>query len=427
MKNGSGQSNFKNIFRTLSSRNYRLFFGGQSISLIGTWIQQLAMGWLVYDMTGSVFILGLVGFVSRIPTLVLAPYAGVIADRFNKYRLLLLTQILAMVQSTILTVLLFAHVIEVWHLVALGLMLGIINSFDMPIRQSFIVEMIEKKEDLSNAIALNSAMVNGARLIGPTIAGILVAAVGEGWCFLLNSISFIAVIGSILMMKIIFVQPEKKDTTSSRELIDGFKYAFGFMPIKYILLLLALVSLMGMPYQVLMPVFAKDILKGGPNALGFLMAAVGVGALIGTLFLASKKSVLGYGRNIAISAAVFGGALIIFSLSNVFWLSMLILPVVGIGMMIQITSSNTLLQTLTDDDKRGRVMSLYSMAFMGMVPLGSLLTGFMADHIGVPLTVLFGGVCCIIGAIIFYIKLPVLRKLVRPIYIEKNIITLGVN
>jgi MFS family permease len=427
MKNGSGQSNFKNIFRTLSSRNYRLFFGGQSISLIGTWIQQLAMGWLVYDMTGSVFILGLVGFVSRIPTLVLAPYAGVIADRFNKYRLLLLTQILAMVQSTILTVLLFAHVIEVWHLVALGLMLGIINSFDMPIRQSFIVEMIEKKEDLSNAIALNSAMVNGARLIGPTIAGILVAAVGEGWCFLLNSISFIAVIGSILMMKIIFVQPEKKDTSSSRELIDGFKYAFGFMPIKYILLLLALVSLMGMPYQVLMPVFAKDILKGGPNALGFLMAAVGVGALIGTLFLASKKSVLGYGRNIAISAAVFGGALIIFSLSNVFWLSMLILPVVGIGMMIQITSSNTLLQTLTDDDKRGRVMSLYSMAFMGMVPLGSLLTGFMADHIGVPLTVLFGGVCCIIGAIIFYIKLPVLRKLVRPIYIEKNIITLGVN
>ncbi len=420
-------SSLKNIFRTLKYRNYRLYFSGQSLSLIGTWIQMLAMSWLVYRLTGSAFILGLVGFLSRIPTFFLSPFAGVIVDRFNKYRLLILTQVLSMLQSAILTVLVFTNVIQVWHLIALGVLLGLVNSLDIPVRQSFVVEMIEKKEDLNNAIALNSAMVNGARLLGPTIAGLLVAVVGEGWCFMINTISFVAIIMSLLFMIIEYKKPPKRITTPLREFKDGLKYVYGFPPIKAILLLLALVSLMGMPYQVLMPIFAKEILHGGPHTFGYLMAAVGTGALVGALYLASRKTVRGLGRIIPLAAAIFGAGLILFSFSDIFLLSFIILIFTGFGMMVVMTSSNTMVQTLTDDDKRGRVMSFYTMAFMGMVPFGNLLAGTFSDLIGVNYTVMTGGICCILGAFYFYLNLPKLRKYIRPIYIKKSIITVEDN
>lgn len=384
----------------------------------------IAMGWLVYDLTNSPFMLGFVGFVSRIPSLLFAPFAGVFADRWDKYKLLYLTQILAMLQAVIITILLFTNTIQIWHIVVLGIFLGIINSFDTPVRQSFVIELIEDKEDLGNAIALNSAMVNGARLIGPTIAGLLVAAFGESWCFLINSLSFIAILSTLSMMKIPKSVREGKEESHLQKLREGFKYSFGFLPIRNILLLLALISLMGMPFQVLMPVFAKDIFMGGANALGFLMGAIGAGALVGALFLAYKKSVRGLGKSLVIGSFIFGLGLILFSLSNIFILSMVILVFTGFGMMIEITASNTLLQTISDDDKRGRVMSFYTLAFMGTVPLGNLLSGSLSDLVGVPNTLLYGGICCIIGAIIFAIKLPKLRKLVRPIYIRKEIITI---
>lgn len=384
----------------------------------------LAMSWLVYDLTHSAFMLGLVGFISRAPSLLLSPFAGVLADRFNKYKLLYLTQILAMLQAVIITILLFANAIQIWHIIVLGIFLGIINSFDMPIRQSFVVELIEDKSDLSNVIALNSAMVNGARLIGPTIAGLLVAAVGESWCFLINSISFIAILSTLGLMKIPEYARKKSDESSLKNLQEGFKYVFGFLPIRYILLLLALVSLMGMPFQVLMPYFAKDIFHGGPNALGFLMAAIGTGALIGALYLAYRKSVPGLEKNLIIASAIFGFGLILFSFSENFWVSIIILVFTGFGMMVEITSSNTLLQTLSEDDKRGRVMSFYTIAFMGTVPLGNLLSGSLSDLIGVPYTILIGGISCIIGAIIFALKLPEIKKHTRAVYIKKEMIIL---
>lgn len=410
------------IFRALKYRNFKLFFYGQTISLVGTWIQVIATSWLVYDLSNSAFLLGLVGFVSRIPTLVFAPFAGVIADRFDKYKLLFLVQVLAMLQAVLMTLLLFLNIIQIWHILVLGTFLGIINSIDMPVRQSFFIELIEKKEDLGNAIALNSAMVNGARLIGPSLAGILVASFGESWCFMINSLSFIAIIFTLMQMKI----PKKKIKTEKQShlhiLKEGFKYAYRVHPIRDILLLLALVSLMGMPFQVLMPVFAKDILHGGAEALGILMGAIGAGALVGALYLAYKETVIGLGKKLVYSTILFGAGLIIFSLSQWLWFSIIILFFTGLGMMIEITASNTLLQTISEDDKRGRIMSFYSIAFMGTVPLGNLLSGVLSDLIGVPYTVLLGGIFCIIGASIFYTRLPEIRNLIRPIYAKKEMI-----
>jgi len=384
----------------------------------------VAMSWLVYDLTHSVFMLGFVGFISRAPSLLLSPFAGVLADRFNKFKLLYLTQVLAMLQAVIITILLFANAIQIWHIIVLGIFLGIINSFDMPIRQSFVVELIEDKSDLSNVIALNSAMVNGARLIGPTVAGLLVAAFGESWCFLINSISFVAILSTLGLMRIPEFVRKKSEESPLKNLQEGFKYVFGFLPIRYILLLLALISLMGMPFQVLMPYFAKDIFHGGPNALGFLMAAVGTGALIGALYLANRKSVPGLEKNLIISSMIFGLGLILFSFSENFWISLVILVFTGFGMMVEITSSNTLLQTLSEDDKRGRVMSFFTIAFMGTVPLGNLLSGSLSNLIGVTYTILFGGVSCIIGAIIFALKLPEIKKHTRAVYIKKEMIIL---
>lgn len=411
------------IFRALSHRNYRLFFGGQGISLIGTWMQQIAMSWLAYRLTNSALLLGVVGFTSRIPTFLLASLAGVLADRWNRHRILVITQTLSMVQAMILAILVLSETVAVWHIISLSLLLGLINAFDIPARQSFVVDMIEKREDLGNAIALNSSIVNGARLIGPSIAGILIATLGEGMCFLLNGLSFIAVIVALLAMKIVPKQRKMQGSQVFQGLKEGFSYAFGFAPIRSVLLLLALVSLMGMPYAVLMPIFAENILHGGPQALGFLMGATGVGAIAGSIYLASRKSVLGLGRIIVISSNLFGIGLIAFSLSHLFWLSSLFMLLTGFGMMVQMASSNTVLQTIVEEDKRGRVMSFYTMAFMGMVPFGSLLAGSLASNIGAPNTVMIGGVACILGSVMFAKKLASLRRIARPIYVEKGIIS----
>jgi MFS family permease len=421
--NPQDKNGLRLIFRALSHRNYRLFFGGQSISLIGTWMQQIAMSWLVYRLTHSAFLLGVVGFTGRIPTFLFAPLAGVLVDRWSRHRLLVITQILSTIQALILAFLVLTGMITVWHIIFLSLFLGFVNAFDVPVRQSFVVDMVEKEEDLGNAIALNSSMATSARLFGPSIAGILIATVGEGMCFLLNGLSFLAVIAALLAMKI----PRRKREMQNRQVIqglkEGFSYAFGFAPIRSLLLLLGLVSLMGMPYQVLMPIFAGKILHGGPHTLGFLMAASGCGALAGTIYLASRKSVLGLGRIIVISSSLFGIGLITFSLSRVFWLSFLLMLLTGSGMMVQMASTNTVLQTIVEEDKRGRVMSFYAMAFMGMVPFGSLLAGSLANNIGAPYTVMIGGIACILGSVMFAKKLPSLRKIAHPVYVEKGIIS----
>ena len=411
-----------NIVRSLRYRNYRLFFYGQSISLIGTWIQRITVPWLVYRLTGSVFLLGLVGFAGQIPTFLVSLFAGVLIDRWNRHKILVITQILALIQALVLALLFYEKSISVWHIAILSVFLGIINAFDMPARQSFVVDMIEKKEDLGNAIALNSSMVNSARLIGPSIAGILISLTGEGMCFMINAISYVFVIAFLLMMKITPRKIEAQDTNAFQKFKEGFTYTFGSLPIRYIILLLALVSLMGMPYTVLMPVFAKTILHGGSHTFGFLMGATGVGALMGAVYMASRRSAAGLEKFIPWFAGIFGLGLILFSLSTNFILSMFLLLITGFGMLMQMTSSNTILQTIVDDDKRGRVMSFYTMAFMGTAPFGSLLAGALASKVGAPNTLFIGGVACILGAILFMRKLPEIKRTIRPIYIGLGIL-----
>lgn len=418
----TGTGTIKQVLRSLRHRNYRLFFGGQGISLVGTWMQQIALGWLVYRLTDSAFLLGLVGFAGQIPTFLLASFAGVLADRYNKHKIIIITQTLAMLQASVLAVLTLTNTIQIWHIISLSVFVGIVNAFDMPTRQSFVIDLVDDKSDLPNAIALNSSMFNTARLVGPTIAGILISLLGEGLCFLLNAISYIAVIIALFMMHIV----PKVETINKERVLqglkEGIKYAYNFKPIKILLLFLAIVSLTGGPYTVLMPIFARDILKGNANTLGFLFGAVGIGALIGAIYLASRKSVLGLGRWIAISSIVFALGLILFSFSQNFILSIILMLFTGFGMMIQMASTNTLLQTLVDDDKRGRVMSLYVMAFMGTAPIGSLIAGTLASKFGAPFTVLSGGIICLIGSMIFAKYLPVLRTHIRPIYIKLGIL-----
>jgi MFS family permease len=408
-------------FRALGSRNYRLFYAGQSISLIGTWMQQVAMVWLVYRLTHSAFLLGVVGFAGQIPTFLLAPVAGVFADRWNRHRTIVVTQTLALLQATTLAILVLTGSAQVWHLIVLAAALGTINAFDMPTRQSFIVQLIERKEDLGNAIALNSAMVTATRILGPSVAGVLIGAFGEGVCFLTNAVSYIAVIIALLAMRV--ARPPAR--TANGRMIDGlregFSYVARFAPVRDTLILLAFVSFMGMPYYVLMPVFAKDILGGGAHTLGFLLGAAGLGSLIGTGFLAARRSVRGAGAIIAAGAAVFGIGLIAFSISRVVWLSMLFICVAGLGMMVQMACSNTLIQTVVDDDKRGRVMSLFTMAFIGMAPFGSLFSGAIASRIGAPGTLAIGGALCIAGGIVFASRLKTMRKSLHPIYRKMGI------
>lgn len=420
--NSSISSRINTIFRSLQYRNYRLFFTGQSISLIGTWMQRIALPWLVYRMTGSEFLLGLVSFAGQIPTFLLAPFAGVMTDKFNKYKVLLTTQVLSLVQASVLAFLSLTGVIQIWQIVMLSIILGCINAFDVPSRHSFVVEMVEKKEDLGNAIALNSMMFNGARLIGPSIAGLLLAATGEGICFLINAVSYIFVIGSLLKMQVINREVKKESGSFYAEMKEGFNYTFGFAPIRHLILLLGIISLMGASYQLLMPVFAKDVLHGDSGTFGFLMGAAGFGALIGALFLASRETVIKLGRLIPAAAALFGIGLVILSFTSYFPLSLVLMIVAGLGLMLHTASSNTILQTITDDDKRGRVMSFYTMAIMGTAPFGSLIAGSLAKAIGTPLTMLTGGLTCIIGAFVFYRKLPELKRIVRPVYVRMGLI-----
>jgi MFS family permease len=410
------------IFRALRYRNYRLYFFGQGISLIGTWLTRVATGWLVYRLTDSAFLLGVVGFSGQIPIFLLSPLSGVLADRWNRHRLLVTSQSLSMLQSLMLAVLVLSSVIQVWQIILLSIFQGLINAFDIPTRQAFVVQMVEKREDVANAIALNSSMFNSARLIGPSIAGVLIASVGEGICFLIDGISYIAVIISLLLMRIPEQVLEDRVKKIFGGLKEGFRYAFGFPPIRSILLLLGLVSVLGFPYTVLLPVFARDILKGGANTLGFLTGATGVGALTGAIYLASRKSVVGLGRIITMAGTLFALSLIVFSLSRTIWLSLILMYLTGFSMMVQMASANTILQTIVDDDKRGRVMSFYSMAFIGMAPFGSLLAGAVASEIGAPYTVMIGGMLCLIGPAVFAGRLPTLRAMVRPIYVKKGII-----
>ncbi|MEH1985166.1 MFS transporter [Nostoc sp.] len=413
----------KPLLPALRSKNFQLFFAGQGISLIGTWMTQLATIWLVYDLTNSPLMLGVVGFSSQIPSFFLAPFGGVFVDRFSRYRTLIGTQILAMIQSLTLAALALTGVIEVWQIIALSLFQGFINALDAPARQAFVPELVEHREDLANAIAINSTMVNGARLIGPAIGGLLIARVGTGYCFLIDGLSYIAVIAALLAMQ---VKPWKNSVTDGNPLQkvkEGFVYAFSFPPIRAILLLSALVSLMGLQNTILVPVIAEQVLKGGAESLGFLMAASGVGALTGGIYLATRQTILGIGKLIALAPAILGIGLIAFSLSKFLPLSLFTMLFVGLGTILQIAASNTFLQTIVEDDKRGRLMSLYTMSFLGMIPVGNLLGGLLASHIGAPNTLIIDGIACILGSIIFSRQLPALRKIMRPIYEQKGIIT----
>lgn len=410
------------MFRALESRNYRLFFMGQGISLIGTWMQQIALSWLVYRLTDSVFLLGAVTFSSQIPSFLLGPFAGVAADRFDRHKVLLVTQVLSMLQASTLAALVLTDSIEIWHVLALSAVLGIINALDISTRQAFVFELVEKRENISNAIALNSSMFNMARLVGPTIAGLIIAVVGEGICILINAVSYIAVLASLLLMRLKPFERVAQERKPWQSLKDGFRYAFGFPPIRALITIVALLSLFGMPFSVLLPVFARDILHGGANTLGYLMGASGFGALSGAMFLAQRKSVVGLGKVIVCTMVVFGSSLIAFSFSKMLLLSLVLMLFTGFGMIVSMASCNTLLQTLVDDDKRGRVMSLYATAFMGMAPIGSMLAGAVAEQVGVGYTLAGCGLLCALSIVPFAVSLPRLRQMVWPIYERLGIV-----
>ena len=413
---------FSHAWRALRHRNFRLFFAGQSISLIGTWMTRVATSWLVYRLTKSSLLLGTVGFAGQIPTFILAPFAGVIVDRFDRRTLLVWTQVLAMIQSLALAFLTLTHRINIPEVLALSVMQGLVNAFDMPARQSFMITMVEDKADLSNAIAINSSMVNVARLIGPSLAGLVIATSNEGWCFAIDGMSYIAVVASLLVMRIEPAVRQRAAATMVAQLREGWTYVSNSLPIRDILLLFALLSLMGWPFMVLMPVFAAQVLHGGPHTLGFLMGAVGVGSLGSALSMVARRSVRGLTKMIPIAAAVFGVGLICFGFSHTLWLSMLMMLVTGFGMMQGLTASNTILQTLVEERMRGRVMSYYTMAFVGMAPFGSLLAGALAHAIGAPRTVIFSGVACIAGSLCFTTQLRKIRTHMRPIYESLGII-----
>lgn len=415
-RSGSPLASVAHTWRALRHRNFKLFFFGQSTSLIGTWMTRLATAWLVYQLTHSALLLGVVSFSGQIVSFMLGPFAAVWVERLERRRLLVCTQACAALQSLALAVLTLAHVITLGEIIALMVFQGLINAFDMPGRQSFMIKMVEDKADLSNAIAINSSMVNVARLIGPSLAGVVIAVSNEGWCFTVDGISYIAVIASLLMMRVPRDTREQARASTISQLREGWAYVTHFAPIRDILMLFALVSLMGWPFMVLMPIFAVQVLHGGPNTLGFLMGAVGVGSLISALTLVVRRSVRGLTKMIPIAAAAFGVGLICFGLSHTLWLSMPLMLLTGFGMMQGLTASNTILQTLVDEHMRGRVMSYYTMAFVGMAPFGSLLAGALAHVIGAPRTVMLNGIACILGSLWFWSQLKSIRREMRPIY-----------
>jgi MFS family permease len=413
---------FSHAWRALRHRNFKLFLSGQSVSLIGTWMTRLATSWLVWRLTHSAWLLGVVGFTGQILTFVLAPFAGVLIERMDRRKLLVWTQALAGVQSLGMAALTLAGIITVPEIIGLSMLQGLINAFDMPGRQSFVVQMVEEKADLGNAIALNSSMVNGARLVGPALAGIVIASAGEGWCFAIDGVSYIAVIVSLLMMNVKPLEIKRAAVSMLEQMREGWAYVSTFRPVRTILLLFALLSLMGWPYAVLLPIFAQNVLHGGPHTLGFLTGASGIGALASAISLALRKTVVGLTRMIQVAAAMFGLGLIAFGFSHVLWLSMLLMLVVGFGMMQGLACSNTIIQTLVPEDKRSRVMSYYTMAFVGMAPFGSLLAGGLAHWLGAPRTVMMTGAMCVVGAAWFTTELPAVRRVMRPIYVEMGLL-----
>ena len=422
-KNARGYfDTLRHMVRALRGWNYSLFFVGQGLSLIGTWMQGAALGWLIYRLTGSKLMLGLVGFAGQIFSFLVSPFAGVLTDRWNRHRMLIAMQALSMLQAVLLAAVAFRAHVDVWHIVALVTFLGLVNAVDIPNRQAFVADLVERREDLPNAIALNSFAFNGARLVGPALAGVVIFLSSEGACFVINAVSYLAVIGALLAMRIT-PRPQRPRRHLLHDLKEGFLYSFGFPPIRYVLLNLALMGLVAMPYAVLIPVFARDILKGDAVTQGLLISAAGVGAIVGALFLASRKSVLGLGRLVAAAPALLGAGLIAFSLSRFLWLSLPMLMVVGFAQMVQMAGSNTILQTIVDDDKRGRVMSFYTIAFMGTTPFGNLAAGALAQRFGAPLTLICGAVICILASAAAVASLPLLRRHVRPIYVKMGLLS----
>ena len=407
------------MFRALGHRNFRLFFSGQMVSLIGTWMQSIAQSWLVYRLTKSPLLLGLVGFSGQIPVLLFAPLGGLFADRYSRHRTVIATQTVSMLLALILAGLTLLGHIRVWEIMLLASSLGIVNAFDIPARQAFIIEMVVP-EDLINAIALNSAMFNGARILGPAIAGITVAAIGEGWCFFSNAVSYVAVIVGLLLMTVTPRQRSKRRASGLESILEGFRFVAHTAPIRAVLLLLGLVSLTGMPYAVLMPIFADRILHSGPRALGLLMGSTGVGALAATMVMAARREVHGLGRWIFYASTGFGASLILFSFSRSLALSIALLLPAGFCMLIQMASSNTLIQTMVPDALRGRVMSVYSMMFMGMAPFGALLAGAIAHRVGAPHTVAVGGTACILGSLAFGWKWRAMRGEARQLIVAQG-------
>jgi len=393
--------------RALKHRNFQLFFSGQLISLVGTWMQSVAQAWLVYRLTGSSLLLGIVGFASQIPIFVLSPLGGTVADRYNRHRVVIGTQTASMILAALLALLTLAHWLTVWEIIVLAALLGVVNAFDIPARQAFLVEMVGR-EDLMNAIALNSSMFNGARVVGPAVAGLLVASIGEGWCFFANAVSFIAVIAGLLMMRI---APRKGERHAKMldHISEGFRYARRTGPVRNLLLLVGIVSLAGVPYTVLMPIFAAQIFHGGAWQLGILLGATGVGAVAGGLIFASRTGVRGLGRVAAWAAAGFGASLIVFAFSRNYFLSIAVLVPVGFSLMTQMACANTMIQSMVPDRLRGRMMSLYSMMFIGMSPIGALASGAAANWIGAPWAVAIGGMMCLVGAGVFSLRLPYLK------------------
>nr|WP_207732394.1 MFS transporter [Heliobacterium chlorum] len=393
-----------------SHRNYRLFFAGQAISVIGTWVQRTALSWLVYRLTNSVLMLGLLDFAGQIPFLFLAPVAGVLVDRWNRYRIVVAAQVLSMLQAGILAYLVLTDTVQVWHVLLLTVFIGLVNAFEIPSRQSFVIEMVEDKAHLSNAIALNSAMFNSARIIGPSVAGVAIATLGEGLCFFLNALSYIAVIAGLLMMK---VNPIPRKISRQRvwnDLMEGLRYVNRIRTIRAVLLLMVVLSIAGMPVMVLLPVIVRNAFEGGPQLLGFFMATFGLGALAGTFFLASRRNTAGLQRLIPMACGLFGCGLMVFSLSRSLWLTFSVALTMGLGMVVQTASTNTFLQSVVDEDKRGRVISLYVTSFGGLSPIGSYLAGHAADVFGVSATLFTGGLVCLMGALFFLSRLPAWRQ-----------------
>ena len=413
---------WSHAWRALRHRNFRLFFFGQSVSVIGTWLTQVARMWLVYRLTHSALLLGVVSFAGQIVSFLVGPFAGVWVERLDRRKLLIFVQASNGLQSLFLAVATLAHAITLWEIIALTIFGGLVTALGAPARMSFVAQMVEDRNDLDNGVALVSSMANAARLIGPAIAGLVIAAWGEGWCFLIDTISFVPVIVSLALMR---MKPQEARRGSRRmleEMRQGWSYVSTFFPIRTLLLFFVVIGLMGYSYSVLLPVFASQVLHGGPTTLGWLTSASGIGALFSTLALALRKSVVGLTRMVQIAGTLLGLALILFGLSHVLWLSLLLMVVVGFGLMQCVTGINTILQSLAPEDMRGRVMSYYTMAFFGAAPVGSLLASVLADKIGAPVAVDITGAACVVGSLWYALELPKVTAAIRPIYVERGLL-----